>query len=161
MRPFIDPANLADVALPAPYLPAPPIGDIALRRAFSTLAYDTREKWQEAARLKSAVDTLEEQVAEHRHAVAFLAAAMAGSHTNARPPHPPGVICQDGLTLRLRPNQLVSALVAFLTFSIITGLLIAASTRLPELPALSAPAVQRYTPPSATGPAPSLSEGVQ
>ena len=141
--------SVGGFSYPAPVLPPRPTGESALRRAFSTLAVEARAAWSEARQLQREITVLEDGVQHHRQAVASLLNLLAGKTLSASglsspPPAPArGSSLQEGITLRLRPNHIVGALIAFLSFSILTGLLIvnsAAVTGRP-LPTSPAPAV--------------------
>lgn len=130
-------------------LPPRPSGEAALRRGFSTLAIQARTAWSETAQLRREIATLEQRVRHHRRAVDSLLSLFAGnvrcdaeSHAPAPAPAPGsarGNLLQEGLSLRLRPNHIVGALIAFLSFSILTGLLIVNSAAVTGRPVTSLP----------------------
>lgn len=141
---------------PEPVLPAAPTGEAALRRAFSALAQETRAQWSKAAHLRREVEQFERQAAEHRQYIDSALGVLTGtvsrkvdSTSNATTVAAAGGLSlQEGLTLRLRPNRIAGAIIAFLSLSILTGLLIVNSAAVTGRPLTPMPAP---TTPAAAG----------
>jgi hypothetical protein len=113
-----------------PVLPPRPTGEAALRRAFSTLAVQARGIWSKAGHLRREIDVLEDRLQHHRQATASILTLLSGKRraaselTSSAPTPERCGLLQEGLSLRLRPNHIVGVLIAFLSFSILTGILI-------------------------------------
>jgi len=120
--------SVGGLTFPAVDLPPQPSGEVALRRAFCALAARTRATWADVARVRRELAQIQERLQDYRETTDALVALFAGTEASAsaeRSPAPPATgSLQEGLTLRLRPNQIVGALIAFLSLSILTGLLI-------------------------------------
>jgi hypothetical protein len=145
--------SVGGFSYPDPVLPPRPIGEAALRRAFSTLSIEARTVWSEARTLQREIAALEARVQHHRQAVVSLltllagkTAAASGVTSQSLAPARAGSL-QEGITLRLRPNHIVGALIAFLSFSILTGLLIVNSAAVTgrTVPTSPAPAARIST----------------
>jgi hypothetical protein len=149
--PVVGPSSMAELidsvggfSYPEVSLPETPTGEIALRRSFAVLTARLRATWTDLARTRREVADLYSRVQQTREAAQGLVSAFLGAvpPVAGRPATTQAVLplsLQEGLTLRLRPNQIVGACIAFLSFSVLIGLLIVNS---------EAVAGHRLTPPS-------------